>query len=132
MNKKQRQIVYDKFNGRCAYCGEAIKIKDMQVDHIIPQSDFLHHVKNKYKVPSFLAHLTEWDVNNIANLHPACRVCNKWKSSHDLEFFRIEVQEQVNRLNSYSANFRMAKKYGLIEEYQKPVIFYFETVYHSI
>lgn len=32
-SKKIREAVYAKYNGRCAYCGRRIDIKDMQVDH---------------------------------------------------------------------------------------------------
>ena len=31
-----RRLVYNKFDGRCAYCGQPIEFKDMQVDHIKP------------------------------------------------------------------------------------------------
>lgn len=126
MNKLNRQLVYDKFNGHCAYCGEEIKLNDMQVDHIIPQRSFVQHVHNKFRIPAFLSHLTPLDMNHIDNLHPACRVCNKWKSAHDLELFRRELSEQVSRLNSYSTNYRIAKKYGQIQEVVKPIVFYFE------
>ncbi len=37
MTKQIREQVYQKYNGRCAYCGHEIAIKDMQVDHIIPK-----------------------------------------------------------------------------------------------
>lgn len=125
--KINREEVYNKCDGRCAYCGVQIKIKEMQVDHIIPTSFFQQHIKNKIRVPKFLSHLTEDDVNHIDNLHPTCRVCNKWKSAHDLELFRKEIEEQVKRLNDYSSNYRMAKRYGLIEETIKPIIFYYES-----
>jgi hypothetical protein len=59
---------------------------------------------------------------------PACRICNKWKGAFDFELFRKEVSEQVKRLNDYSSNYRMAKKYGLIQETEKPIVFYFETL----
>lgn len=36
MNKKTRLKVYEKYGGHCAYCGEAIEFKEMQVDHIKP------------------------------------------------------------------------------------------------
>ena len=126
-SKQQRQEIHSKFNGKCAYCGAEIPLKDMQVDHIIPQSFYLGHVKNKFRVPSFLSHLTENDLNHIDNLHPACRVCNKWKSAHDLELFRRELSEQVNRLNFYSTNYRIAKKYGQIQETVAPIRFFFEN-----
>ena len=35
--KIDRQKVYDKYNGHCAYCGKPITIKDNQVDHILPK-----------------------------------------------------------------------------------------------
>lgn len=126
--KIDRVKVHQKFNGHCAYCGESIKHKDMQIDHVIPQSFFLGHLKNKYRVPTFLSHLSELDVNHFDNLFPTCRVCNKWKSAHDLELFRKEIEEQVRRLNDYSSNYRMAKRYGLIQETKKSIKFYFETL----
>lgn len=129
--KINRQEVYDKCGGRCAYCGEEITIKQMQVDHIIPSSFYLHHIKNKFRVPEFLNHLTDGDVNHIDNLLPTCRVCNKWKSAHDLELFRKEIYEQVRRLNDYSSNYRMAKRYGLVQETIKPIVFYFESIIKS-
>ena len=126
--KFDRHEVYAKYNGHCAYCGEKMKYKDMQVDHIIPKVDFVRHVINRIYVPDFLKHLTFDDVNHIDNLNPACKVCNKWKSFHHLELFRSEIEMQVKRLNAYSANYRMAKRYGLIAENVKPIIFYYETI----
>ena len=37
MKKEERKIVYDKYNGHCAYCGKKIDYKEMQVDHLIPK-----------------------------------------------------------------------------------------------
>lgn len=124
--KHEREMVYKKLNGKCAYCGEDIKLKDMQIDHIIPQSLFWGNIKSNHKVPSFLSHLGEDDVHHIDNLNPACRVCNNWKNSFDLELFRSEIQEQIKRLNKYSSNYRMAKRYGLVTECSYPITFYFE------
>jgi len=129
MNKVEiRKAVYDKLDGHCAYCGCEIKIREMQVDHVIPQSYFLHYVKNKFQIPAFLNHLTEIDVNHFDNLMPTCRYCNKHKSAHHLELYRSEIFEQVKRLNLRSSNYRIAKRYGLIQETVKPIVFYFETV----
>lgn len=37
MNRKRlRELVYQKFDGHCAYCGKKIELKDMQVDHFVP------------------------------------------------------------------------------------------------
>lgn len=66
--KIDRQKVYDKYNGHCAYCGKAIKIKDMQVDHILPKRN--------------------GGTDDIANLNPSCRLCNHYKRAADTETFR--------------------------------------------
>ncbi|WP_165358886.1 HNH endonuclease [Spirosoma sordidisoli] len=128
IGKALRQKVYQKCGGRCGYCGESIKENGFQVDHIISQRNFLTHIVNKWQVPDYLLHLTTDDVNHIDNLMPACRVCNNWKSTNPIEFFRSEIQDQIKRVNSYSSNYRMAKRYGLVEETPKPIVFYFETI----
>lgn len=126
MKKELRQRVYAKYENKCGYCGYSINYSDMQVDHIIPQNEFISHIKNQFRIPAFLTHLKIEDVNNFDNLMPTCRVCNNWKGAHTLEGFRKEISEQIERLNNYSSNYRMAKKYNLISEHPKQVIFFFE------
>jgi len=130
MNTKKIKInrisIHQKYNGKCGYCGITLEVKDMQVDHIIPQRLFVTYIQNNYKIPLFLTHLTVDDVNHFDNLMPSCRVCNKWKDTHYLEDFRREIEEQIKRLNDYSSNYRMAKKYGLIQETPSSIKFYFE------
>lgn len=125
--KIDRQEIYNKFKGHCAYCGDKITIEKMQVEHIIPKYNFLRYVQNNFQVPDFLNHLTVDDLNHIDNLFPSCRICNKWKDAFSLERFREEIQLQIERLNRYSANFRIAKRYGLVKETPKKIKFYFET-----
>jgi 5-methylcytosine-specific restriction endonuclease McrA len=115
--KINRQLVYEKYDGHCSYCGCDISLKEMQVDHVVSKFHFKFKISKKY---------TDVDLNDMENLNPSCRVCNKWKSSHSLEQFRKEIGEQLNRLNEYNANFRFAKKYSLVEETPHPIIFYFE------
>ena len=118
MGKINRQEVYDKCGGRCGYCGCEITMKEFQVDHIISQFHYKLKIHKKYT--------SNEDMNHIDNLLPTCRVCNKWKSSHSLEQFRIEIGEQIKRLNEYNPNYRFAKKYGLVCETPHDIIFYFE------
>lgn len=126
--KINRKQIFDKFDGHCAYCGELLIPKTLHVDHVISQSNFIWHIKNKHKIPEFLNHLTENDVNHIDNLFPACGVCNRWKSVYDLEQFRKEIFMQTERLSNTSASFRMAKRYDLIRYTFKGVEFYFESI----
>ena len=125
-SKQQRIEIHTKFGGKCAYCGKEIELKDMQVDHIIPQRNFVQHVQNKFRIPIFLSHLTEKDMNHPDNLHPTCRTCNKWKDTFDLETFRNELSKQTERLNLYSSNYRIAKMYNQIIETKEKIVFFFE------
>jgi len=126
--KPNRQKVHEKYNGHCAYCGIVIAIKDMQVDHLIPQRNYVWQLKNNFKIPPFLMHLTFSDVNHIDNLMPTCRSCNGFKSTFDLDLFRSEVSEQINRLRRSKPTFRLAERFGLIECRPKEIVFYFETL----
>jgi 5-methylcytosine-specific restriction endonuclease McrA len=118
--KINRQQVYDKYNGRCAYCGEAITIKQMQVDHIWPQQ------------------LSHWhkdiDPNRPENLNPSCAKCNNFKhgyrldgDNHGASSFRYELQKQVERLRK-NPQFDRALRFGLVQIIDKPVEFYYEKL----
>jgi len=39
MKKELREKVLNKYDKKCAYCGEEIDIKSMQVDHIHPKAN---------------------------------------------------------------------------------------------
>lgn len=101
-----RKIVYQKYGGRCAYCGCELEYKDMQVDHII--SVYWHNGGNE-----------------IENLMPTCRMCNFYKSTYSIEQFRDQLQALNARLNKVFI-YRLAKKYGIIEERKEAILFYFE------
>lgn len=117
--KINRQEVYDKCDGHCAYCGEEITIKQMQVDHIEP------HWHTLTEQQAIRAKIVKGS-HNIDNLNPSCARCNKWKSTYDLETFRKVVQNSISRLERDTPNFRLARDYGLLEVKEIPVVFYFE------
>ena len=103
-----RKIVHQKYGGRCAYCGCELEYKDMQADHI--QSVY---GKN--------------GGNEVDNLMPACRMCNFYKSTYSIEEFREQLQMLTERLDKIFI-YRLAKKYGIVEEHKRPIQFYFEKV----
>lgn len=132
INKNIREKVYKKFKGCCAYCGDKILYRKMQVDHIVPQSNYEHSTYNEVVkdlwVPNFLRHLDVNDVNHIDNLHPSCAKCNKFKDSFSLEKFREELGKQLERARKTSSNYRRALKYGQVKETPQPIIFHFEKM----
>lgn len=120
MKKELRQQVYEKYNGKCAYCGCDLNGK-FQVDHIEPHwHNVSEYAANKIGIVK--------GSHDLDNLNPSCARCNKWKATYNIEQFRNEIAMQVKRLNAYSSNYRMAKDYGLIQETGIEVKFYFEFV----
>lgn len=69
MTKAQRNIIYNKFGGKCAYTGKPLA-DDWQVDHVFPLCSMASNL------------------NDIGNLVPACRIVNHYKRSLHLEGFR--------------------------------------------
>lgn len=119
MNKKEREVVFDKFGGKCAYCGCELQ-KGWHVDHIQPafhnwsDEDIKKHLKQ------------DRGQNKIENYNPACPRCNRWKGTWSIEQFRNEIFLQLKRLERDSAPFRIASDYGLIKTMDIEVKFYFE------
>jgi 5-methylcytosine-specific restriction endonuclease McrA len=121
--KIDRKAVYGKYNGRCAYCGLVISIKEMQVDHAIPK---FHHDPVSGCLVVSCRKFSDYGLNDFRNLMPSCRVCNSWKHTWTIDEFRHELEMQIERLRKYSASFRIVERYGLIREATKEIAFFFE------
>jgi len=125
MNKKDREIIYNKFNGHCAYCGCKLE-KGWHVDELLPIKRNRKYDYNKRKwiydgtceYPERL---------NINNQMPTCASCNINKHSMSLEEFRKLIEGFMSYLNNKNTQYKIAKRYNLIKENIKPIIFYFET-----
>lgn len=107
ISKNIRQKVFDMYDGHCAYCGEEISLRKMQVDHIIP--------------------IIKGGTNDISNLRPSCRMCNFYKSTMHDERFRQQLGELTRMLKEREYIYRLALKYGIVEENDEPITFYFEN-----
>lgn len=135
MKKTDRQIIFNKFGGRCGYCGCDLG-KGWHVDEVLPIVRGWEYIKDEsgqrvydnkkhdYKKRTTIQFPERL---NIDNQMPACASCNILKSSQSLEGFRSSIAQFINSLNSYTNQYKIAKRYGLVEETNKPVIFYFET-----
>lgn len=114
-----RESVFNKCDGKCGYCGVELEIKKMQIDHIIP-------IFRGWKDKELEKYGLTRGTNEIDNLLPSCRRCNKWKGTFTIEQFRKEIQLQLERLQRDSPGYRLAKDYGLITENKLEVKFFFE------
>lgn len=111
-SKKTREAVYAKYDGHCAYCGRAIDIKDMQVDHFLP-----------LRAGGIYAVATD----DFSNLMPACRMCNHYKRANTLETFRRYIEEIPRKLRE-NYIYKVGVAYGNVIEHEKPITFYFEQM----
>lgn len=112
--KDIRLRVYNSYNGHCAYCGCKIEYKEMQIDHI----------NSVYRSMIISGNIDE----NINNYMPSCRQCNFYKNTFTLEYFRERLSTiLINNLRK-QFNYKLALKYGLIQENIKPIKFYFEKI----
>lgn len=128
LTKAQREQVRRMFDGRCAYCGELLPAR-WHVDHVEPVIRDLivkQTTRGAYRLASGKPSRPERDV--MGNYMPACPPCNISKHSMTLEVWRGWLAGHVNSLNSYHSIYRLAKKYGLIQETGAAVTFYFERV----
>lgn len=114
LSKPQRETIRMKYGGRCAYCG--CELGDRWcADHIEP-------IRRDW-IAGGCEH-PERDC--LDNLNPACPSCNTIKGSSSLEGFRRTVSGFIKSLNRDSTQYKVAKRYGLIEEKAPEVKFWFE------
>lgn len=102
ITKNERLTTYEKFNGRCAYCGCNIKYEEMEVDH-------------------FKSHKTNMGEDNIDNYMPACHDCNHLKVDFTIEQFKKAIKRcgEIYRARKEPMNAisdRIAIKYDLTKE----------------
>jgi 5-methylcytosine-specific restriction endonuclease McrA len=126
MNKKERQLIFDKYCGRCAYCGCELQ-KGWHTDHIEPivRDSKWNKDKGRYEAT---VNCRKPENETLENYNPSCASCNIQKNSYTLEQFRSNIKAFVNSLNLYSTQYKFAKKYGLVSENDIEVKFYFETL----
>lgn len=106
LSKEERMSIYKICNGRCAYCGCKIEYKDMQVDHVKP--------------------LRIGGTDEMSNMLPACRSCNHYKATLDVEGFRKYLSGMHKRLVRDSVAYQVAERFGIVNHVSDEVTFFFE------
>lgn len=128
MKKSDRIKIFEKYGGKCAYCGCDLT-KSWHADHIQP---IVRDSKWDRKKSKFVNSGTCRNPENeiLENFNPACPSCNIQKNSFSVEEFRANIRKLVISLNEYSTQYKFAKRYGLIIETGDPVQFYFEKIHN--
>lgn len=107
-NKVIMKMVYQKYGGRCAYCGRKIKYKDMQIDY----ADIISAIENAGE-----------NANELRM--PCCNLCYFNKGYSNIEQFRDYLEREIDRLEDF-IEYKLASIYGFCEIKRKPIQFYFE------
>lgn len=126
MTKKDREIIFNKYNCKCSYCGCDLQ-KGWHADHIEPIVRDSIYNKDKQRFESN-GICRNPENETLSNYNPSCASCNIQKNSYQLEQFRENIKQFINSLNQYSTQYKFAKKYGLVQETGVDVKFYFETI----
>lgn len=131
LSKKERAELKQMFGGRCAYCGCELGDR-WHADHIEPvlrQGDFVRVDKpNQTYIFKANGKMEKPENDRRDNFFPACIPCNIHKSSSSLKGFRCILEQHIKTLNTASNHsaYRHAKRFGLVEETNRPVVFFFE------
>ncbi len=112
-------MIYDKSGGKCWYCGCEL-VKGWHADHFQP----IRRIPKMFTDKHGKCDHPEFDTEE--NKVPACASCNLMKSQMGIEDFRRCITQFVESLNLYTNQYKFAKRYGLVIETSKPVVFWFE------
>lgn len=121
MTQKTRELVWNKYGHRCAYCGKPLPYEKMQVDHLERLCPRYYDPKgNKLSLKVAIACYGDGakadyiDNNSIDNLMPTCYGCNHYKGKWDLEFYR----QLINKLHLKMEEEYLIKRgleYGIVK-----------------
>lgn len=124
MKKSDRALIYNKYGGRCAYCGCELAER-WHVDHLEPVVRLSKWCQNAGRFKP-TGEMVNPERDCFENYMPSCPSCNVAKHASTLEGFRIYLGKLLTIINRDNNNYRLAKRYGQINEIIEPVVFYFE------
>lgn len=132
LSKKQRQLVWNKSGGKCWYCGCKLPERGWHADHVEPiirESKIVPDKSDSIYSHKIIAtgKCGRAQHDTVDNMVPSCAPCNLFKATYDIEFFRKEIEAQIERVRKASSGFRIAERFGLIESKPQTVKFWFET-----
>ena len=104
MDKYLRKLVYQKFDGKCAYCGNSLEYKDLKLDHFVSKKS--------------------GGSEELENLMPSCEICNHYKGHSIISKFKSMMQNIHNKISKLYI-VKVAEKFGLIT-IKKFTSFYYE------
>jgi 5-methylcytosine-specific restriction endonuclease McrA len=103
LSKEMRNSIFQKTDARCGYCGVSLT-DTWQVDHM--DAVYMN--------------------NDPDNLMASCFSCNNYKHSYPVDYFRRRIERQILLLEKNSVNYRIARRFNLVQPTPHKIEFYFE------
>lgn len=122
-SKKQREVLRQRFDGLCAYCGR--QIDKMHADHLEP---CVRITTDQWGTPLAAAdrRMIKPERNVVSNMMPACASCNLHKGGYSLEQWRDLLQRSAAILRRDASTFRAGERFGIIAVNETAIVFHFE------
>lgn len=131
LTKGQRAKLKAMFDGRCAYCGCGLGDR-WHADHVeaVMRKGQWVRVDKPNRTHEFKAtgQVEHPERERPDNYMPSCIKCNLHKGTLSVEAFRTQLGGHIDRLNNAGrfSYYQHAKRFGLIQETVKPIVFFFE------
>ena len=127
-SKAQRELLCQKFDGCCGYCGE--HLVKMQADHIAPVTRLTTDPWGN-PLPASERRMIKPERNVVGNMMPTCPQCNNSKGGYSLEGWRDLLARSGEIVAREKPIFRAGVRMGVISVSDAPVVFHFERVENS-
>lgn len=131
ISKRIRELVYAKYDGHCAYCGQPIAYNEMQVDHIVPlrrgdTQESLDRWHDRIGGERIVI-----GADDISNYNPSCHSCNYQKGKTPLNLWRTDLEYFASTFRDRNISFKLYERFGFYEYHPHKVVFYFEQHKHN-
>jgi len=132
LSTSQRLDLFNKYGGRCAYCGHMLPERGWHADHLEPvmRDSKIVRVNEPGRTHKYVQTgvLLRPENERLENYMPACRACNIDKACFPLEDWRRQLERRPQVLRDNHSAYRHAERFGLVKQVETRVIFYFETL----
>ena len=96
ISRQDRENVLQKYNCKCAYCGNALTISTLKLD---PTPD---------------------------SIYPSCMRCKRRKGSKTIEQFRLHISVVHKQLQYLNSKYSLCRDFKLVADVTNDVLFHFE------
>lgn len=103
-----RKALYEAYSHKCAYCGDLIQPKNMQVDHILATNSIK---ENNSEFNQYIDELINdgFALDSIENYFPSCAACNLTKNNRNFNVANLRYFHSVAQRNTSKAILNIEK-----------------------